>query len=281
MHEWSLLLFTVCLQGAIGIMFFITLFQNKLKALSTEQVFQSLKLPLVVTALLSLVGLISSFTHLGKPIRAMNTLFGFGRSWMSNEIVVTSVFIGLVFLCVGLFFLKKKVFMSLVSASAIIGLIDVFCMAKIYSFTLVDGWNNLNTFTSFYGTTFVLGAIFFMASVLPSMKKINESMVTTLLKWSFVFAIFGIGIQLIGLASFAIQDAQTIIIDTISWSEKMAPYLSTILIRWIIELLAIGILGYIVLSSKGISRINIIYVTLILLIGAELTNRYLFYVLGA
>lgn len=281
MHEWSLLLFTVCLQGAIGIMFFITLFQNKLKALSTEQVSQCLKLPLVVTALLSIVGLIASFTHLGTPTRAMNTLFGFGRSWMSNEIVVTSVFIGLVFVCVGLLFLKKKVFMSLVSASAIIGLIDVFCMAKIYSFSLVDGWNNLNTFTSFYGTTFVLGAIFFMAFVLPSMKKINESMVTTLLKWSFVFAIFGIGIQLIGLASFAIQDAQTIIIDTISWSEKMAPYLSTILIRWIIELLAIGIFGHIVFSSKGISRINIIYVTLILLIGAELTNRYLFYVLGA
>lgn len=281
MHEWSLLLFTVCLQGAIGIMFFITLFQNKLKALSTETIAQVLRLPLIVTAVLSFVGLIASFTHLGKPTRAINTLFGFGRSWMSNEIVVTSAFIGLVFVCVGLLFLKKKVFMSLISVSAALGLIDVFCMAKIYSFSLVDGWNNLNTFTSFYGTTFVLGAIFFMVLVVPSMKKMDELLVQSSLKWTFVVATIGIGIQLIGLALFFVQDTPTFIIDSMTWTEKLAPFFSAILIRWIVELVAIVSFGYVVLSSKGISKVNILYVTLVLLIGAELANRYLFYVLGA
>ena len=281
MHEWSLLIFTICMQTAIGMVVLITLFQHKINTYSENKKVNLLKLPLIIITVLSIMGLAASFTHLGTPTNAINTIINFGNSWMSNEIVITGIFIALIVIALTLVFLQKKVNMNIILIASVVGLIDIFCMAKIYTTSLVDGWNNLNTYTSFYGTAFVLGAIFFATFVLPQTKNENKDLFQYLLKWTFIISIIGVGIQLIGLAIFSMQEVNPLIIDATPWTQLIAPYMSTVFIRWIIEFIGVAMLGYLVLSSKGIKNTSIIYVVLLLLVGAEIMSRYVFYVIGA
>ena len=81
-----------------------------------------MKLPLLTLAGISLVGLFASFFHLGTPTHALYTILGFGRSWMSNEIVFTGAFIGLACLTVGLVLLQKKINPILMLVTGIVGL---------------------------------------------------------------------------------------------------------------------------------------------------------------
>jgi len=108
MHEWALLIFTICLQAAIGGVVMLALFYKKISALGEEKTYQIFKLPLIVFASLSVIGLAASFAHLGTPLNALNTIRNFGSSWMSREIVFTGLFIAAVFVTLALALARKK-----------------------------------------------------------------------------------------------------------------------------------------------------------------------------
>ena len=80
MHEWALLIFTICVQTAIGGMLMLWLFQREISKAGKEDSFAILKIPLIIIAALSLVGLIASFAHLGTPGNALNTIRNIGTS---------------------------------------------------------------------------------------------------------------------------------------------------------------------------------------------------------
>src|SRR5699024_6256294 len=109
MHEWPLLIFTISMQAAIGGIFMLWIFIVRNKSKEEIEMFRLSKIPLIVIAGLSLVGLGASFAHLGTPTNAFNTLRNVGSSWMSREILVTGMFIGLAFLTVAWAFFRKKV----------------------------------------------------------------------------------------------------------------------------------------------------------------------------
>lgn len=73
-----------------------------------EDSYKVMKLPILTLAVLNLIGLFASFFHLGTPTHALYTIMGFGRSWMSNEIVFTGAFIGLACMTAGLTILQRK-----------------------------------------------------------------------------------------------------------------------------------------------------------------------------
>ncbi|WP_019242815.1 MULTISPECIES: dimethyl sulfoxide reductase anchor subunit family protein [Bacillus] len=278
MHEWALLILTVAVPAAIGGMLFLWFVHGIVKK-DAADTFKMMKLPLIVIAVLSLVGLIASFFHLGAPTHALNAVRGFGQSWMSNEIVATGAFIALACITAGLAIVQKKVNPILMLITAIVGLVDVFCMAQLYKVTRVNGWDHMNTYLIFFGTVFALGPVLGASLLLPSVK---GEQVKKIVKWAFAFGLFGIGIQIIGAAMFNGYVGEIELISGVSASERLATYSGFIGIRWIIEALGLGTLGYLALSSSQ-KKINfsMVYAALLLFIIAEGMSRYVFYVLGA
>ena len=277
MHEWALLILTVAVPSSIGGMLFLWFAQNMLKKDSENDLFKIMKWPLMAIAIISIIGLFASFFHLGKPIHALNAIRGFGSSWMSNEIVVTGLFIGLACLTVGLAFYQKKINPALMLITGIVGLADIFCMAQLYSVTRVSGWDHINTYLVFYGTAFTLGPVL-GASLLVSSG--NSDKLQKTINWAFVFSIFGVAIQVIGAAMFNSYVGDMNLIDTVSAAEKIQSYSGMIGIRWIIESVGLIGLGYLALFQTK-KNFTLIYAALVFFLIAEGMSRYVFYVLGA
>lgn len=282
MHEWPLLIFTVCLQAAIGGMFMLAIFYKKLNELGEEKAFKIMRTPLIVIVVLSIIGLAASFMHLGAPSNAINTIRNLGTSWQSREILVTGMFIAAACITLGLALVKKKVNLWLVIATAVIGFIDVYCMGAIYANTLVSGWNSINTYTSFFGTAIVLGPVLAASLIVPMLReKENEVLAQSLVKYAFIISIFGIAVQLVGVALFSTSMPEVNMIAGTNALTSLEGYATTVGLRWIIEVLGIGVLGYMSISKEKKLPLSTAYVALVALFFAEGMSRYVFYVLGA
>lgn len=277
MHEWPLLIFTVCMQAAIGGMLMLWLFYKKISDSGKEKTYAAMRMPLFIIAGLSLIGLIASFAHLGTPTNAFNTIRNIGSSWMSREILVTGMFIAAVYITAGLAIVQKKVNPLLLLVSALIGLVDIYCMAAIYAKTLVSGWNSINTFTSFYGTALVLGPVLVVSFIAPAFKEKAQS----LIKYSFYIAMAGIAIQLIGLALFGSVMPEVNMITGMNAMTELAGYQGTVALRWIIEVIGVGVVGFMAMASNKKVSISFAYLALAAIVLAEGMSRYVFYVLGS
>ncbi|MEC1716957.1 dimethyl sulfoxide reductase anchor subunit family protein [Schinkia azotoformans] len=277
MHEWPLLIFTVCMQAAIGGMLMLWLFYKKISDSGKEKTYAAMRMPLFIIAGLSLIGLIASFAHLGTPTNAFNTIRNIGSSWMSREILVTGMFIAAVYITAGLAIVQKKVNPNLLLVSTLIGLVDIYCMAAIYAKTLVSGWNSINTFTSFYGTALVLGPVLAVSFIAPALKEKAQS----LIKYSFYIAMAGIAIQLIGLALFGTVMPEVNMITGVNAMTELAGYQGTVALRWIIEVIGVGVLGFMAMATNKKVSLSFAYLALAAIILAEGMSRYVFYVLGS
>ncbi|MBL4953505.1 DmsC/YnfH family molybdoenzyme membrane anchor subunit [Neobacillus sp. OS1-32] len=274
MNEWALLIMTVCVPAAVGGFLFLGLFH---KQLAGNDGFKVMKLSLIVLAAVSIVGLFAAFFHLGTPSHAFYTILGFGRSWMSNEIVFTGAFIALACITAGLAMVQKRINPTLILLTAVVGLIDVYCMASIYAVTRVNGWGNINTYLVFYGTVFTLGPVL-AASLLGA--TVESEPVTKILKWAFALAVFGISIQIIGTVIFSVSPTDVQLINGTTATEHLTGYSSMITSRWILEIIGLAVLGFVSMSSKK-SAFTIVYLALVVLLIGEAMSRYVFYVLGA
>ncbi len=282
MDEWALLIFSICVQTAIGGMFMLWLFERNIKKNGNEMTFTVLKTPLMIIAALSLIGLGASFAHLGTPTNALNTLRNIGSSWMSREIVVTSAFIGATCITAGLAIVQKKINPLFLLITAIIGFVDIYCMAAIYTNSLVSGWNSINTYLSFYGTAFILGPVLIASFTVPALRAKNmDDTAKNLLRLSFLTALFGIALQLIGVALFPASMTEVNIMAAAAASTSLEAYQGTIAIRWIVEVIGFILLGYLALSPAKKAPIAVAFVALIVIGFAEGLSRYVFYVLGS
>ena len=282
MHEWPLLIFTIAMQAAIGGIFVLWIFQMRHRKKEIPEMFNLFKIPLIVIALLSLVGLGASFAHLGAPLNALNTIRNVGSSWMSREILVTGMFIGLVFLTVVWTLYRKKVSSWLLLAAALIGLVDVYCMAAIYSNSLIGPWNSIHTFMSFYGTTLVLGAVLAIVLLIPSLyKQKMELEAKHFFKTAIIFVLSGIGFHVIGVALFPATMAETSIIGSTVATGDLSSYQGMIASRWIISVLGIVLLGYMALSSNKKYFVNLSFIALLIFVLSEGMSRYVFYLMGS
>jgi len=277
MHEWALLIFTVIIPSLVGGFLFLGIFHKKIAG-SGHDTYKIMKLPLIVLTSLSLVGLLASFFHLGKPTHAFYAIMGFGRSWMSNEIVLTGAFIGMACITTGLAILQKKTNPVFIVITAIVGLIAVYCMASTYVVTRINGWGNMNSYLLSYGTMFTLGPI--LSTILIGKQLKIETFKETI-QWAFALTILGIGIQAIGTALFSVSSAEIELINSVTAVTKLEGYSGMIAARWILEIVGLGALGFLVMSSMKKIHYSFIYTILAVLVIGEAMSRYVFYVLGA
>jgi anaerobic dimethyl sulfoxide reductase subunit C (anchor subunit) len=154
--EWSLIVNSLMIQLAAGVLTFLALFQL---VSGSDRSVTAISAPwpaLIGPAIL--LGMMVSLFHLGHPFRAYRATTNLRTSWLSREVLFTTTFFVL-WLCA--YLLEKKGHPSAVMtwAAAGAGLLSVLSMSGIYSTTPVKGWHGLSTHVTFFTTTMVLGIV--------------------------------------------------------------------------------------------------------------------------
>jgi anaerobic dimethyl sulfoxide reductase subunit C (anchor subunit) len=159
LHEWPLVLFTLTVQLAVGLYLALLATKSLLRVGHQAATFRGEGPNLLVGVLMS-AALAVSLLHLGSPIRAVHTLSNLEESWLSREILVVLVFLGLWGLG---YWLGRRpgtapwMARALAWATAMVGILLIWVMAKIYMVPARPLWDHWLTAASFLLTTLLLG----------------------------------------------------------------------------------------------------------------------------
>ena len=86
MHELPLLIFTLFLQGSVGVTLWLALGGAQASP-------RNALLPAAGAFVLACLGLLASALHMGYPLNALNALRHVSSSWLSREIVFASLYL--------------------------------------------------------------------------------------------------------------------------------------------------------------------------------------------
>ncbi|MBN2550633.1 MAG: dimethyl sulfoxide reductase anchor subunit [Anaerolineales bacterium] len=117
---------------------------------------------LLCIVLITAVGVIASLFHLGTPVEAWRSLANLRTSWLSREILFTMLFGAAGVICAGLyqFNIVNAALRSLaVWGAAILGVLMVYSMGRVYLLHTVDAWNSPATLLSFFAAALLLGSL--------------------------------------------------------------------------------------------------------------------------
>ncbi|MGD8191578.1 dimethyl sulfoxide reductase anchor subunit family protein [Brevibacillus ginsengisoli] len=283
MHEWALLLFTLIMQAAIGGMCMLWLFQIKLaKTVGPDAMFTATKQPLIVLAILSVFGMAASTLHLGTPTHAFYTISNLGTSWLSREILFTGLFILGVLVTLYFAFKNKRLSAGLTLLTALIGLVDVFVMSSLYAHTFVNGWNSMNTYASFYGTTFILGSVLVASFMSGSFRTDgSQEAVQLVIRYSFFMAVIGLVLELVFGLIYALAIPAPDSIQAVPALTILEPHQATLLIHYLLAIVGVGFMGQLTMTRSAKNPTQTAYLALVVVVVAEFIGRYVFYTLGA
>lgn len=151
MHELPLVFFTVLGQAAAGLMILNVIGRYLLKM--PEDKF--LRIATVAFVIAAVAG-VGALFHLGRPFRAMNSLFGAIRSPMSNEILGYSFFAGVTFMTAAVAYLRPHMKWA-INAFAVLALISgvvlLYLIPQVYTIHTIPQW-----FTGYTRAQMVLAA---------------------------------------------------------------------------------------------------------------------------
>lgn len=151
-HEHTPLVWMLTLtQASIGMMSAAWIFHNK----ATSHFLSILGL------VLGLIGMISSFLHLGSPRGAWRSFLGLKKSWLSREIVTLSMWIPFALLHVLSLVTNVPFWLKSITGwtSITLGLVGVFCSVMVYADTRREFWKFSRSSTRFFGTTLISGLV--------------------------------------------------------------------------------------------------------------------------
>ncbi|EDS0696653.1 dimethyl sulfoxide reductase anchor subunit [Salmonella enterica subsp. enterica serovar Kentucky] len=123
MHELPLLIFTLCLQGSVGVTVWLAL--GRQYAVEGRVPARGALPAMAGAFVLACVGLLASALHMGYPLNALNALRHVASSWLSREIVFASLYLAALGLGVVLLFFRKPGWQPLLALAAAFGLADV------------------------------------------------------------------------------------------------------------------------------------------------------------
>lgn len=189
MHELPLVFFTVFGQLSAGMVFLSSLYYLVNHTKDKISIIQKIN---VVSLIFMAIGMIIASFHLGHPLRALNVIFGIGRSPMSNEIFTFGVLFGVTFASVVLNYFscyptddKFKFFRvicwkvnkipyvnGLLSAVLILlSIVFVWTIVLTYMLPTVKTWDTYYTALQMYTAMFALGGI---ASAMLGLKRLGS-----------------------------------------------------------------------------------------------------------
>lgn len=162
MSEWSLVLFTLFTQAAVGVLVVSTLLLWRVPqpAAGETRALRAagrLALPLV------LIGLAFSLIHLGSPGGSFRVLANLGSSWLSREILLTLLFAAGAGVT---FYLWKNrpqepgaTFRWTVLVTALLGLAAVFSTGMVYQLPSRPPWQHWSNVAAGFVSTLLLGSL--------------------------------------------------------------------------------------------------------------------------
>ena len=271
--EMPLALFTTL--APIGAGAFIALAAAFCAGSMTEEqsraTFKMTTIPVVVL----LVGFAASFFHLASPLNAPSVLAGIGRSPLSNEIAVGSIFViaALVFWILGLLGkLGEGARKGFAVVVAVLAVVFAVFTGMAYMMGTIVSWNTPLTSIEILGAA-LLGGALLGSGVLALAKADNfegahtaRSVVFMLGLVGFVaaaVAAFGHAEYVAGLVSGIVAGASLVV--------PVAPYLMGALVLGVVALACLGA------ASFGKSSVSLALIGAVLAIAAQLLVRLAFY----
>ncbi len=263
--EWPLIFYTVLSQMAAG-SFIAFFFLDKFypSTIANKKLFLSIAI-LVLTG----ISMLAATTHLGKPFFAYRAIYHFKTSWLSREIIIFTIFMGINFIY-SLSLYKKISFVEKLSLpiGACIAFIAVIITSMIYVLPSHPAWNNLSTPLAFIMTELILGAFYLSILMTACGLKVPSNV------FNFIFiAIFcNLFFFLIHLSLLA--DGRPSMVDT--YNLIIA---SPLLYLRLVSEVIIPLLFYFWHLSKHRPLISAkaIYLLFILVLSGEFLGRMIFY----
>lgn len=265
MGEWSLILFTICMQAAIGAYLWVTIVKWK----QQDQDFSKLN---IVIAALAALAMIVALLHLGTPTSAFRALSNIGSSWLSRENFFGGAFFGLA--VVTLLLEMKNVNHSTTKVvrllTGVVGILAVFSMSMLYMNSVMPAWNHYQTLIDFCATTVVLGGIL---TIVMARKQVEEHVVKIAIAMALaVFihaAVYVVFLAALGAGATAAQAS----IATLSGTFGIM-----LMIRWLLVLGGVGAVIFSQYAKAG--HVAYMYAALAMLVVGHLIGRYIFFAIA-
>lgn len=279
MHEWALVLFTLLMQTAIGMVVAAWFYQQfACSDLRKEEVTAVLRPTLMTAFVVGILGGLASVPHLGNPLHAFYTIMHAQSSWMSREILFTGLFIGLLFLTVLLLVVKRHFSFILLTLTAIAGLVDIYAMSSIYYHSQWTMWNTYGTYAAFYGSALLVGGLLSASLMLMKLNGLG-AMTKTLVGSLFSFATLGVILGVIGSVVMLSHLGEPLFQGLI---EKAQPdgILTYVAIRYVLIALGMIAIGSALAKDQGRASASTLLFAFVVIAIAEVIGRYIFFILG-
>jgi anaerobic dimethyl sulfoxide reductase subunit C (anchor subunit) len=166
-RELPLIFFTLLAQLAVGAFLMVVVILGRLKdPLLAGRI---TLVPLLAVGVSISLGLLGSFFHLGRPQNAWRMLTHLRKSWLSRELLFSSLFAGLwaVYIWMRFFHPAAQVQQTSIAFFTVLcGLMAVYGMQRVYQLRSVPAWKPGRTLMEFAISTFGLGSLL-TAALLP------------------------------------------------------------------------------------------------------------------
>jgi anaerobic dimethyl sulfoxide reductase subunit C (anchor subunit) len=296
-HDWALIVFTILVQMSVGSMWVLGIahyFANRKYGM--EEADQLSDRALITLVPVIALGFLASLFHLGVPLNAYRAVSNLGSSWLSREIFFGVLFAVSAFAFafmqwrkIGTFNLRNVI----AWVAALVGLVLVYCMAKIYMLQTQPAWNSWATPVTFFTTTFLLGVLAMGAALVanygyiqrknPGSTDTQSVLLRQTLRWLALAAVVLLGVEFVAMPIYlgllaagpdsAIQTAR-LTTQTFGWA---------LVLRLVLSFLGAGVFMVFLYQNALSARqekvfANLAYTAFAMVFVAEILGRFLFYV---
>ena len=296
LRAWALIAFTILAQMSAGsfLVLGIVHYFAARKAGMEEADRLSDRALLVIILTLGL-GLIASLFHLGDPFRAYRAVTNIGTSWLSREVLsgVSFVVLGAVFAFMQWRKIASFAVRNVIAwIAALVGLVLVFNMSRIYMIPTQPAWNTLATPILFYTTTLLLGSLAVGAAFVtnyaivtrkePACADAQCTLMRDALRWIAIATVVLLGVELVVLPLYAAYLVGAGPQAAESASMLVRSYGVVFALRLILAFVGAGVFGLFLYQnavSPGHEKVmgNLAYGAFALVLVAEVLGRFLFY----
>ena len=272
MHELPLVIFTVLVQGAVGMFFCLGLAHILFPKTGAKAMTQSSLAIMVMFA----IGATASLFHLGIPARAFNVLNGISHSSpLSMEIVALSLFGAAAgaYTALRVFDAALVLRKILLPVAMVLGIVLVYAIAQVYTLTTVPTWDSGWTLFQFMMTAGVIGPVgtvallrWQSANAGHFQKMVDRGLATFALMMLVVSVTCFVGF-VIYLGGLSLHSNPLALMD----------YHSTLLMARV-ALVMTGVISVAVSATRGNHQATgVAAICFLLVVGAEILGRIFFY----
>jgi anaerobic dimethyl sulfoxide reductase subunit C (anchor subunit) len=296
-QELALITFTVLAQMSVGSFLILGLVHTfVVRTAGMEEADRMSDRALLAIGPVIVLAMLASLFHLGNPLNAPQAVANLGSSWLSREILSSVLFV----LVGGVFALMQwrkvasfTVRNVLAWVAALLGLVLVYSMSRVYTLETQPVWNTLVTPISFFATTLLLGLLAvgvvlaanyaYVQRQDPSCAKTQCGLLRETVRWISISAVLILGVELVVLPLYLATLSAGSVATQESARLMVEDYGVLLGLRIILVFLGAGIVGFFLYqsaNSPGRERVmgSLVYTAFALVLISEVLGRFLFYV---